>query len=213
MQTLKIAIIDDHDLFREGLILLLNQINNFSVIFDTSNGHNFIDYLHENPPPDVVLMDIQMPEIDGEETTRIALEKVPSLKIIALTLFSDHEKYTTMMDAGVRGFLTKNVGKMELQLAIEQVSSGFDYFSQQILQEMAFNRQEQKTNQNLLTPREQEILNLICRGLTTRDMAEKLFVSPKTIEVHRSNIFSKTNVRNIAELITWAIKHNFFVIN
>ena len=137
MKKIKIAIIDDHDLFREGIRLVIGQIENFEVIFDTSNGNLFLEFL-KNSLPDVVMMDISMPIIDGVETTRKAVEIRPNLNVIALTMFSDMTNYTQMIDAGVKGFILKKSNKFELQQAINAVFSGGNYFSQEILQKMAF---------------------------------------------------------------------------
>jgi DNA-binding NarL/FixJ family response regulator len=210
MKLIKIALIDDHDLFREGIRLVLSQIDGFEVVFDTSDGHSFLDYL-QNSTPDIVLMDINMPLIDGVETTKKALQLLPSLRIIALSMFSDTVHYTQMINAGVRGFILKKASKSELQKSIEEVSQGGSFFSQDILQKLAF--QYIHSNQsNQLTVREIDVLDLICKGLTSKEMADKLFISIKTVEVHRTNIFLKTNVRNATELIIWAVRNNIITI-
>jgi len=209
MNKINIAIIDDHDLFREGITLIVNQIGNFNVVFDSNNGNHFLEYLNDNPLPDITLMDIQMPIIDGINTTREAIKLYPDIKIIALTLFSDTYHYKKMIEAGARGFMLKNAQKQELQLAIEQVASGRQYISQEILQKLAFQAGETNNFEDQLSKRESQILELICHGYTTRQIGEKLCISPKTVEGHRSNIFSKTNVSNLAELIMWAIKNNY----
>jgi len=211
MKKIKIAIIDDHDLFREGIKLVVGQIENFEVIFDTSNGNLFLEFL-QNTIPDVVLMDIAMPIIDGVETTRKAVKLCPNLNVIALTMFSDMTHYSQMIDAGVKGFILKKSKKFELQQAINAVFSGGNYFSQEILQKMAFQSVHCSEASDPLTHRELDIINLVCQGLTSQEISDKLFISQKTVEVHRTNIFRKTDVRNIGELIVWAIKNNFFTI-
>jgi DNA-binding NarL/FixJ family response regulator len=211
MGQIKIAIIDDHDLFREGIRLVVGQIENFEVIFDTSNGNIFLEFL-KNSLPDVVLMDISMPIIDGVETTQKAVELRPNLNVIALTMFSDMTHYTQMINAGVKGFILKKSNKFELQQAINAVFSGGNYFSQEILQKMAFQSVHFSAGCNQLTHRELDIINLVCKGLTSQEIADKLFISQKTVEVHRTKIFRKTDVRNIGELIVWAIKNNYFTI-
>jgi len=211
MQQIKIAIVDDHDLFREGIRLVLGQIENFEVIFDTSNGNVFLEFL-QNSFPDLVLMDINMPIIDGIETTQKSIKLYPDLKVIALTMFSDTTHYTQMINAGIKGFILKKSNKYELQQAINAVYSGANYFSQEILQKMAFQSVNFSSDPNRLTHRELDILNLVCKGLTSQEISDKLFISPKTVEVHRTNIFHKSDVRNIGELILWAIKNNYFSI-
>ncbi|MFZ4401975.1 MAG: response regulator [Bacteroidales bacterium] len=211
MKQIKIAIIDDHDLFREGIKLVLGQIENFEVVFDTSSGLLFLEFL-QNSLPDVVLMDINMPVIDGIETTQKALELQPNLKVIALTMFSDTTHYTQMIDAGIKGFILKKSNKFELQQAINAVYSGGNYFSQEIMQKLAFQSVNFASVLNQFTHRELDVLHLVCKGLTTQEISEKLFISTKTVEVHRSKIFQKTDVRNICELIVWAIKNNYFSV-
>jgi DNA-binding NarL/FixJ family response regulator len=211
MKQIKIAIIDDHDLFREGIRLVIGQIENFEVVFDTSNGNLFLEFL-QHSFPDVVLMDISMPLIDGVETTRKAIELRPSLNIIALTMFSDTTNYTKMINAGVKGFVLKKSTKFELQQAISVVFEGGNYFSQEIIKKLAFRSSNGFQGTDHLTNREIDILNLICKGFTSYEIAEKLFISAKTVETHRSNIFLKANVRNIAGLIVWAINNNYFSI-
>ena len=211
MNRIKIAIVDDHDLFREGLSLVLGQIENFVIIFDTSNGNLFLDFL-QTSIPDVVLMDINMPIIDGIETTRKAVEINPNLKIIALTMFSDTMHYTQMIHAGIKGFILKKSNKFELQQAICAVFAGGNYFSQEILQKMAFQSVNFPNNTDKFTQREMDVLNLVCKGLTSQEIAGKLFISDKTVETHRNNIFHKAEVRNSSELIVWAIKHEYFTV-
>ncbi|NOZ35674.1 MAG: response regulator transcription factor [Chlorobi bacterium] len=211
MKKINIVIVDDHDLFRDGLKLVLSQIENFNVIFDTDSGFLFLDFL-KTRKPDIVLMDIDMPEINGFETTKKALDLYPSLNIISLSMFSDTINYTQMISAGVKGFVLKKANKTELQQAINKVYSGGNYFSQEILQKLAFNSLLPGGKNESLTIREIEILNLVCSGLTSHEIAEKLFISIKTVETHRTNIFQKAQVRNTAELLIWAVKNNFFSI-
>ena len=211
MNQIKIAIIDDHDLFREGIKLVIGQIESFEVIFDTSNGNLFLEFL-QNSVPDVVLMDISMPVIDGVETTRKAIGLCPNLNVIALSMFSDFTHYTQMIHAGVKGFILKKSNKFELQQAIHSVFSGGNYFGQEILQKMAFQSVYFSSGSNHFTHRELEIISLVCKGHTSHEISDKLFISLKTVEVHRTNIFRKADVRNIGELIVWAIKNNYFTI-
>jgi DNA-binding NarL/FixJ family response regulator len=211
MNSIKIAVVEDHDLFREGLLLVLNQIEGFEVIFDSSNGNQFIEFV-QHSKPDVVLMDINMPIIDGVDTTKKALNVVPDLKIIALTMFADVLHYSQMIHAGIKGFVLKKSTKFELQQAVTEVYNGGIFFSQEILQKVTFQSIHSSIKQEQLTNREYDILNLVCSGLTSQEIAEKLFISLKTVEVHRANILSKAKVRNTAELIIWAVKNNFFTI-
>jgi len=211
MKNIRIAVVDDHDLFREGLKLVLNQIDGFQVVFDSSDGFQFLKML-ETDDPDIVLMDIEMPRINGIETTNQALRAKPDLKIIALTMFSDTGHYSQMINAGVKGFIIKKANKFELEQAIQVVYQGGNYFSQEILQKLAFQYMGKTAGKENLTSREIEIIVQICNGLTTQEIAEKLHISAKTVETHRSNIFLKAEVKNTAGLIVWAIRNHFFSV-
>ncbi len=211
MSEIRIAIIDDHDLFREGLKLVLQQIEDFKVVFDTSNGNQFIESLGKIPV-DIVLMDIEMPVINGIQTTVKALQVEPDLKVIALSMFSDTGHYTQMINAGVKGFLLKKANKYELEQAITTVHSGGNYFSQEIMRKLAFQFMDKASGNDHLTSREIEIMVMICQGLTSQEISDQLYVSNKTVETHRSNIFLKAGVKNSAGLIVWAIKNRFYSV-
>ncbi len=210
MKRIALAIVDDHDLFREGIVLMLGQIPEYDVLFEASNGEAFLEKLRTHTP-DVVLMDVNMPRMDGVEATQQALSMYPDLKIIALTMFSDHLHYTQMIQAGVKGFMLKKGNKHELQQAIAEVSGGGVYFSQEILQKVAL-RTVRKSEEQRMTERELGVLALVCAGSTSPEIADKLFISVKTVEGHRANIFQKTEVRNTAELIIWAIRNGYLAI-
>ena len=211
MDEIQIAVIDDHDLFREGIKLVLNQIEGFNVVFDASDGNKFVESLNQIRV-DIALMDIEMPGINGIQTTLNALKVKPELKVIALTMFSDTGHYTQMIQAGVKGFLLKKTNKYELQQAITTVYQGGSYFSQDILKKLAYQYVNHGSVNNNLTSRELEIMVMICQGLTTQEISDKLYISNKTVESHRSNIFIKSNVRNSAGLIVWAIRNQYFTV-
>ena len=211
MNEIRIAIIDDHDLFREGLKLVLKQIDGFVIDFDTSNGNHFIEIL-DKIPVDIALMDIEMPLINGIQTTVKALQSKPELKIIALSMFSDTGHYTQMINAGVKGFVLKKANKYELEQAITTVQNGGSYFSQEIMQKLAFQYMNKATGNDHLTSREIEIMMMICKGLTSQEISEQLYISNKTVETHRSNIFLKAGVKNSAGLIVWAIKNQYYSV-
>jgi DNA-binding NarL/FixJ family response regulator len=211
VDQINIAVVDDHELFREGIILVLRQIRGFNVVFDATSGYDFIKYL-QTSKPDVVLMDINMPGMNGVETTVKALEKYPDLKIIALTMLSDTLHSTQMIEAGVKGFVLKKGNKNELRQAVTEVFNGGNYFSQEILQNLACQSLRHPRGDNQLTNRELEVLDLVCKGLTSQEIADKLFISAKTVEGHRTNIFQKANVRNTAALVLWALRNNFLTL-
>ena len=212
MENIRIAVIDDHDLFREGIMLVMGQIEGFEVVYDTANGNRFIEAIG-NMEVDVALMDIEMPALNGVLTTEKALQVNPGLKVIALTMFSDTGHYTRMIQAGVMGFILKKASKAELEQAILTVHAGGTYFSQEIMQKLAFRFTGKFPCDEDLTTREMEIMVLICEGLTSQEISERLHISCKTVETHRSNLFLKAGVRNVAGLIAWAVRNQYYSIN
>ena len=213
---IKIFIADDHAIFRDGLRTLLSNISGLEVLEEAANGLEMLKKL-ETCKPDIILTDISMPEMDGIEATEKALERFPDLKIIALTSYTDHIYYYKMIKAGVQGFVLKKAGKEELEEAIHLVMEGKNYFPQDILRNLVFTLskrdsialQEKQVN---LSKREVEVLELLCQGYTNKEMAEKLHLSPKTVDNHRTSLLSKTGTRNTAHLVMFAIKNHLIEI-
>lgn len=203
---------DDHEIFRDGLRLVLEQIDNFEVIEEFASGDEFTRQL-DTVDCDVVLLDINMPGLNGINATELAKEKNMDLKIIGLSMLSDETSSMKMIKNGAEGFVQKNSGKLVLEQAINTVCEGGNYFSQDILKRLAFRAQKDRMDpSNELTSREHEVLTYICQGQSTREIAEVLFLSPKTVEVHRANLLSKTNCKNSAQLVTWAIKNQLYSV-
>ena len=212
-ENLHVHIVDDHSLFREGLHFLLSKCDIISEIEESENGKVFLEKIQANVP-DVVLMDIEMPEIDGVEASRRAIEKYPDLKIITLSMYSEEEYYTKMIDVGVRGFLLKNSQFEDVQKAILEVSEGNNYFSPEILDRIISNMYTKKTQKPALdlTEREIEVLYNICKGLSNQEIADLLFISKRTVDKHRENLLLKTEAKNTAGLVVFAIKNGIFEI-
>ena len=217
---IKIALVDDHAMFREGLNFALSQEDDFEVMNESPNGKEFITFLEENQgnKPDVVIMDINMPVMDGEEATNQALSIHPDLSIITLSMFSDTDYYQKMVAVGVKGFLMKEAGVIELSEAIRAVVNGGTYFSQDLLQRIIMEISNPKvigSRQKVidLTRREEEVLEQICKGLDNKEVADRLFISQKTVEGHKTNLMSKTNTKNAINLMLFAIKHNLVNID
>lgn len=213
MGKIKIHLVDDHSLFREGLKFLLSTCSFISEIHDSENGKVFLEKI-ETERPDIVLMDIEMPEIDGITASKRALEKYPDLKIIALSLYSDEEYYTQMIDIGVRGFVLKNSQFEDVQKAILEVQDGNNYFSQEILDRIIQNLYKKKDEKQVadLTDREVEVLYNICKGLSNQEIADQLCISKRTVDKHRENLLLKTDAKNTAGLVVYAIKNGIFEI-
>lgn len=209
----QIILVDDHPLFREGIKLLIEKENIGEVIAEAENGTEFLKLL-EKLKPDLVLMDIAMPEMDGYEATKLAINKYPGLKILAISMFSDKENYENMISAGTMGFVLKTSGKNELEKAIKNVAKGESYFSAELLRQIIVNFDKDKEETvkkkvlDILTAREFEVLQCFCRGLTSSEIAEELFVSVKTIEAHRSKLIQKTKTKNTLNLVLFAIKNS-----
>ncbi|MCP4311684.1 MAG: response regulator transcription factor [Bacteroidetes bacterium] len=209
----KIVLVDDHKLFREGLSFVISQFEDLKIVGEASDGKEFLEIIDELEP-DLVLMDISMPNMNGIDATSKALEKYPDLKIVALSMFGDEEYYYKMIQAGVRGFLLKESGKDELETAIWEVLKGENYFSQKLLTNIILNLDKPSTGPARrpgetikLTRRELEILNLICTGLSNAEIADKLFLSLRTVEGHKSKLINKTGVKNSISLVMYAIKN------
>lgn len=214
----KILLVDDHKLFREGLNFVLSQMDGFEVVGEASNGNEFLELI-DSLEVDLVLMDISMPGLDGIDATARAIEKHPNLKVIALTMFCDEEYYYKMIQAGVSGYILKESGKDELANAINTVLRGENYFSQKLLRNIILNLNQVKNFKGAnhkqdvkLTPREREILKLICQGLSNAEISEKISLSLRTVEGHKSNLINKTGVRNSVSLVMYALKNNLVEI-
>jgi len=210
MSIPEIIIVDDHVIFRQGLKSLLASERIAKVIGEASNGKEYLELL-SNLKPDLVLMDIDMPHMNGMEATQKSLAMHPDLKIIAFTMFGDEDYYYKMIDLGVKGFILKSSGISELEKAISEVINGESYFSNEILRKIINNLSRKdavKKVENIgLTTREMDVLEQICLGLNNDEIAEKLFISPKTVKSHRSNLLVKTNCNNSTRLILYALKN------
>lgn len=215
----KIIIVDDHSLFREGIKLLIENEGLGKVIAEAENGAIFLDLLQTNVP-DLVIMDIEMPVMNGLEATQKALKIYPNLKILVLTMLNQKANYSDMVNAGAQGFVLKTSGKKEFEKAIESIMNGESYFSNELLRQIIINTKTEsepaaKKNEysaDSLTPREKEVLHCFCEGYSVAEMAVKLFISPKTVEVHRSTLLKKTNSKNTINLVLFAIKHKLVEI-
>jgi DNA-binding NarL/FixJ family response regulator len=213
MEKIRIIIADDHQLFRNGLKILLNSFPEFEVTGEASNGEEFLTLI-KTCPADIALMDINMPEMDGIEATRKGLKICPAISVIALSMYGEEEYYYKMVDAGAKGFLLKDSDISEVKEAILTVIKGGSYFSQELLyhviQKIKHREQESKTAN--LSKREKEVLYKICEGLSNQEIADTLFISKRTVDKHRANLLGKTNSKNTASLILFAIRNKLIEI-
>ena len=205
-----LIIVDDHQIFRQGLKSIITMEGIATVIGEASNGKEFIELL-AHLKPDLVLMDIDMPHMNGMEATQKALALMPDLKIIAFTMFGDEDYYYKMVDLGVKGFILKSSGINELEMAIQQVMLGESYFSNEVLRKIITNLERKNTPKPIdisdITSREMEVLQHICAGLNNAEIAKILSVSPMTIKCHRSNLLEKTGCKNTPSMILFALKN------
>jgi DNA-binding NarL/FixJ family response regulator len=213
MKEYKLVIVDDHEMFRSGLNFILSDIPNIKVIAQAANGVELLDVLQKDIV-DIILMDINMPVMNGVEATIEALKINPKLKIIALSMHGEEEYYDQMLEAGVKGFLLKNSGVAELKLALDTIIADGRYFSQDLLVSIINKKKEDKSQSELvkLTKRELEVLKLICKGHCNNEIAELLFISNRTVDRHRSNLLSKTSCHNSTSLVMYAVKNKIVEI-
>lgn len=213
----KIILVDDHTLFRNGLKGLLNRYPECEVVGEASDGMEFLELL-EKTPCDVVLLDIDMPRMNGIEAVQLALARYPELKVVTLSMHGDEEYYFRMVEAGVKGFLLKNSEIDEVRAAVTAAGSGGSYFSQELLRSLVGSLKSSTPGQTAdretetLSERETEVLLGICKGLSNQEIADELFISKRTVDKHRANILDKTGCRNTANLVVYAIKNSLVKI-
>jgi DNA-binding NarL/FixJ family response regulator len=204
-----IIIVDNHRLFRSSLKFLLEASGRFDVIGEAADGNELLRML-ASQKPDLVIMDINMPEMNGIEATHLALTKYPDLNILILSMFGESQNHNVLLDMGIKGFLLKDTDKDEFFLAVGKIISGEIYFSQDLL--MRIIRDKTKYLPVKLSQREREILTQIGRGLSNHEIAVELNISQRTVERHRTNLLDKTGSKNSIKLVIYALKNNLISI-
>ena len=214
MKKIRILIIDDHQLILDGLKALIKDVPDFVFAGEANSGNVALE-LARSVQFDIVLMDIEMDGINGIETTHLLLQEHPTAKIIALTMYNEKGMINKALEAGASGYLLKNVNKEELVEAIKKIVSGEKYFSNEVVATLLEKIStkiiigKEVSDPDKLTKREIEVLKLIVQGLSNREAGEKLFISPRTVDTHRTNMMEKLQIKNIAGLIRYAIQHNY----
>ncbi|SEQ49986.1 two component transcriptional regulator, LuxR family [Hyunsoonleella jejuensis] len=208
MNDIKLIIADDHELFRNGLAELLRKHDDIKIVKSVADGKAFIDAIQSKLEADIVLLDITMPRMDGFEVLKQLKALNSKIKPIVISMHTDGNYIAKCAKSGAYGYLLKNTDEDELTLAIRMVNKGKKYFSAEISEKMINFMSAQSVSENILSNKETEVLGLISEGLTTKEIAAKLFVSTRTIETHRANILKKLEVKNTAELIKKAAKLN-----
>ena len=211
-----VAIADDQMLFRKGMIALVDGFTDMRITLEADNGQVLLNQLAlANPQPDVVLLDLSMPELNGVETTKRIHQHHPTLKIIILSVYGEDRFVTHLMDLGVNAYLFKNAEPVEVERAIRDVVEKEFYFNETFLTAMKNRLLVRKPRRLLtealpttLTTRETEVLDLICKQYTAPEIANKLHLSIRTVDGHRANLLEKTGARNTAGLVIFALKND-----
>ena len=198
----RIFIVDDHQMVIDGLNLMLEGKIGFEVIGESTEPLMALKLL-ENTPIDILMTDVSMPNMSGVELSRAVKSKFPHIKILALSMFGDSQIIAEMIDAGISGYILKNAGKKELIEALTKIAEGENYFSQDITLQLmkSFKRNQEEIK---LTDREVEIIRMIEKEMTTKGIADLLFISERTVETHRKNILHKTNTQSVVGLLKYA---------
>lgn len=204
----RVLIADDHQMFVDGLKSLLEDEKELSVVGEAKNGVEVLEFC-DREPVDIVIMDINMPVMDGIQTSRELSKKHSSVKILGLSMYNDRDYISDILKAGAMGYVLKNTGKANLLNAISTLQSGSSYFSEEVsktllntfIRNVPFEQAAEK-----LSEREKEVLECIASGLTTHEIGEKLFISKNTVETHRKNLLYKLKAKNTAELVNNAYK-------
>ena len=214
---IKIILVDDEILFRKGISFLLEREKNLEVIFEASNGDELISFLQlNNNHPDIIMMDLKMPVINGVEATKIIRKEFPEIKIIALSSYDSKSFVANMIDVGAVSYVIKNATPQDLLTTINEVAlKGFYYTDAvlKVIKEDVLTNKKVKSNfeNNFLSKREIEVLKLICLQKSSVEIAEQLFISPRTVEGHRNSLLLKTESRNIAGLVVYAIQNDIIL--
>jgi DNA-binding NarL/FixJ family response regulator len=215
MSSIDILIVDDHQMIREGIRASLADTSDIRIVDEAASGEEALEKLASHPSVAVVVMDISLG--DGQDSAAISqklLERFPHIQILVLTMHDEEAHITTMLQSGASGYLLKDTGMDELVTAIRTVSSGDTYFCKRVANTMMEKFMQKKKSVKAggilpeqLTKREREILQLIAEEYTNQEIADKLFISPRTVDTHRRNLILKLNVKNTAGLVRYAIKH------
>ncbi len=214
---INVVIADDEELFRVGIAYILKKDEQINIVYEATNGKALINYLSNcKILPDIIIMDIKMPELNGVEATKQITLLYPEIGIIALTTYNTKPFIRNMIDVGASAYLVKNSPPQKVLHTIKQVFYNGFYYDTQVLaivKKQAQDNEGTKTvfDSDFLTSREKEVLDLICKQYTTAEIADKLFISPRTVEVHRKHLLEKTKVKNSAGLVIFAFTQGLVI--
>ncbi|MFK5883968.1 MAG: response regulator transcription factor [Candidatus Izemoplasma sp.] len=208
MREIKVLLVDDHKLIRDGLKSIINTTSNITVVGECGNGKEALDYLHkESDNVDIILMDITMPEMNGIEATEIITQHYPSINILALTMHTEDAYIMKMTKAGALGYILKDSNREKLIEAIKTVYQKEKYYSNEVsLKLIKLLLNKEKTLNSSLSTREIQVIKSISKGHTNKEIGKELYISDRTVESHRRNIIKKLNLKNTVELVRHALK-------
>jgi DNA-binding NarL/FixJ family response regulator len=214
MDTIKIVLVDDEILFRKGIYFLLQREDNIEIIHESSDGEELLQFLNSSSEiPDIILMDLKMPLLNGVEATKIIRNDFPDIKIIALTSYNTDSFIANMINVGASSYLVKNATPSEMILTINEVAKNGFYYNDLIIKiintgtSSSNSKLKSQFDNDYISTREKEVLNLICQQKSTNEIAEILYISPRTVEGHRNSLLLKTESKNIAGLVVYAFQN------
>ena len=199
---IRVLLADDHKMFVEGLYSILSHEEGFKILGQAADGIELMELLKTNQP-DVIVLDINMPRMDGVESASQIVKDYPGVKILIVSMFKKSVMIERLLKIGVNGYILKDAGKKELLAAVRSVAMGEDYFGDEVKEKIIEGIQRKDSGEVELTEREIEILNNLAQGLTTAEISKKLFISPHTVETHRKNLMGKSHSSNVVQLINW----------
>jgi len=212
MSKIKILLADDHQIVLDGLKSLLSDINDFEVIGAVSNGKDAVDFIATKEKPDIAVLDIDMPVMNGINATREIKKNFNGVRVLTLSMHNEKGVIQTLMDAGADGYILKNSSREELEKGIRAICRGETFFSTDVTMSLLNQSTEITANNEIpeevkdLTEREVEILKLVAEGYSNKEIGERLFISHRTVDTHRTNLMKKMDVHNVAGLIRIALK-------
>jgi len=217
MQKIRVLVVDDHTIVREGICALLGLAGDMEVVGEAANGREALDMVTKFMP-DVVLMDIAMPIMGGLEATRRICKEFPGIKVLALTQYDDREYVFPAIEAGARGFVSKRAASSELVSGIRSVHRGDSFLSPSVARLLVEDYQQgasiRKSHDpyEQLTDREREILKLLAEGYTTQEIADMLVISPKTVDAHKTSLMAKLDIHNRIDLVKYALRKGIITV-
>lgn len=213
-----IALADDEGLFLDTLSFMLQRIEDFNVLFTAVNGQDLVDQLAQQPYlPDIVVTDLKMPEMNGVEATKLIKDLYPDLSVIALSSYHSDVFISNMLTVGASSYLVKNTTPAQVELTIREVAAKGFYYDKNVLRILQDNSLDGNykittLDDNVISPREIDVLQLICEQFTTTEIADKLSISKRTVDGHRNNLLIKTDTRNVAGLVAYAIQNRVITV-